>query len=172
MAQPITPTKAKLFIGLLTGSDEVLTSAEKFLSKKFGAIDFRTDKIPFSHTEYYNAIGKNLFKVFLSFKKLIKREHIVNIKLLTNKLEIRLSGKNKQKINIDPGYLTLSNVYLASCKEFFHRVYLQKGVYLENEYRYVGRQFHSWEWTYPDYKKPEYFEFFHSIRKIYYKQLG
>ncbi len=172
MAEPIIPVKAKLFIGILTNSDELLFMAEKKLLKKFGIIDFKTTKFPFSHTEYYSSMGKNLYKVLLSFKKTIKRAKIVNIKLYTNRLEKKLSNKEKRKINIDPGYLTLSNVYLASCKEFFHRVYLNRGVYLENEFRYVAKQYQPWEWTYPDYKKPEYLEFFHTVRGIYYKQIG
>ncbi len=171
MAEPVIPVRAKLFIGIITNNDELLFLAEKRLSKKFGLIDFKTTKIPFSHTEYYSSMGKNLYKVLLSFKKTVKRERIVRIKLYTNSLERRLSNKGKRQINIDPGYLTLSNIYLASCKEFFHRVYLGRGVYLENEFRYVAKQYRPWEWTYPDYKKPEYLEFFHTVRRMYYKQI-
>jgi hypothetical protein len=50
-------------------------------------------------------------------------------------------------------------------------VYLGKGVYLENEYKYVEKRFQSWEWTYPDYKKQEYLSFFYNIRRIYHNQL-
>ncbi|MFH0974424.1 MAG: DUF4416 family protein [Spirochaetota bacterium] len=170
MAEPVIPVKAKLFIGILTASEEHLSSAEIQLSKKFGIIDFKTMNIPFVHTEYYNSIGNKLFKVLISFKKLIQREKIVKIKLFTNKIEKKID-KDKRKINIDPGYLTLSNVYLASCKEYFHRIYLNKGVYLENELKYVEKKFQPWDWTYPDYKKQEYMDFFYNVRKIYYSQI-
>jgi len=172
MAEPIIPPRAKLFIGIITNKDELLFLAERKLAKHYGEIDFRSSKIPFSHTEYYSTMGKNLYKVFLSFRKLIKRESIVKIKLYTNRLERKLSPKGKRQINIDPGYVTLSNVYLATCKEFFHRVYLNKGVYLENEFRYMAKQFLPWEWTYPDYKKSEYIDFFHTIRQLHYTQLN
>jgi hypothetical protein len=112
-----------------------------------------------------------LKKVFYSFKKLIRREEIVAIKLYTNKLETRLSPKGLRSINIDPGYLTLSNVFLATCKEYFHRTYLSRGVFLENEYHYIAKKFQPWDWTYPDYRKPEYLYFFHEIRRIYYIQI-
>ena len=115
-------------------------------------------------------MGNNLFKVLISFKKLIPREKIVPIKIYTNKLENKIH-KNKRKINIDPGYLTLSNIYLASCKEYFHRVYLDKGIYLENELKYVEKRYQSWDWTYPDYKKQEYLDFFYNVRKIYHSQI-
>ncbi|HOD13744.1 MAG TPA: DUF4416 family protein [Spirochaetota bacterium] len=171
MSEPVIPPRAKLFIGILFSSEEVLAAAEKPLMKKFGEIDFRTKSIPFIHTKYYSDMGAGQYKVFLSFKKLIRREDIVEIKLYTNKLEKRFSDNGVRKINIDPGYLTLSNVYLASCKEFFHRAYLRRGVYLENEYRYVAKRYQSWEWTYPDYQKPEYLYFFHEVRRLYHNQL-
>ena len=171
MTEPSIPQKAKLFISIITGSDDFLDSAQKKLDKKYGDIDFSTTKITFTHTEYYSSLGSNLFRVFFSFQKLIKREEIVKIKLFTNKLEYRISGKEKRLINIDPGYLTLSNVFLATCKDYFHRVYLSKGVYLENEYRYVAKRLEPWDWTYPDYRRPEHINFFYNIRKIYYNQL-
>ena len=116
-------------------------------------------------------MGPGLKKIILSFTKLINREDVVKIKLHTNKIESLISGKGPRIINIDPGYLTLSNVFLASCKEFYHRIYLGKGIYLENEYRYTSKQFHFWEWTYPDYKKQEYLDFFYAVRKRYHEQI-
>ena len=172
MAEPVIPPKAKLFIGILFSDESLILSAHEILTKKFGEIDFQTKKIPFAHTSYYKSMGANLTKVFYSYKKLIRREDIAGIKLFTNGLERRLSGKGERKINIDPGYITLANVFLATCKDYFHRTYLGRGVYLENEYRYVGKQFHPWEWTYPDYLKPEYIFFFHEVRKIYSTQIG
>ncbi|MDY6969954.1 MAG: DUF4416 family protein [Spirochaetota bacterium] len=171
MAQPVIPVKAKLFIGILTNSDVNLYKAERILEKRFGRIDYCSMKMPFTHTEYYSSIGTNLFRIFFSFEKLIKREKIVKIKLYTNRLEKKLSGQDRRSINIDPGYLTLSNVFLASCKDFFHRMYISKGVYLENEYRYVGRNLKPWDWTYPDYRKQEYIDYFLAMRRIYYKQI-
>ncbi|MGL4369887.1 MAG: DUF4416 family protein [Spirochaetota bacterium] len=171
MAEPVIPQKAKLFIGFIYGDDLTLQRAVERCEKKFGTIDMRSMPIQFSHTEYYRSMGPNLKKTFISFEKLITRESIVGTKLWTNKLEKNLSGKADRTINIDPGYLTLSNVYLASCKEYFHRAYLTRGVYLENEYKYIDRRYRFWDWTYPDYQKKEYLEFFHSIRSIYYSQI-
>lgn len=171
MSEPTIPQKAKLFIGILFSSEEILAEVEKILLKKFGEIDFRTKKIPFVHTKYYGDMGRAQFKAILSYRGLIRREDIVEIKLYTNKLEKQFSEKKIRKVNIDPGYLTLSNVYLATCKDFFHRTYLRKGVYLENEYRYVARRYQPWEWTYPDYQKTEYLYFFHEVRRIYHNQL-
>jgi hypothetical protein len=170
MSDPIIPPKAKLFIGIIFSSAEVLAAVEKILFKKFGEIDYRTKNIPFKHTKYYSDMVSAQFKVLLSFRKLIRREDIVEIKLYTNKLEKQFSENKIRKVNIDPGYLTLSNVYLATCKEFFHRAYLRKGVYLENEYRYVAKHYQPWDWTYPDYQKSDYLFFFHEVRRMYHNQ--
>jgi len=171
MAKPVIPSKAKLFVGIITSSDAFLLSTERRLISKFGKIDYKTMGIPFVHTEYYNYMGTNLYKVFLSFEKLIKRDSIVKIKHFSNRIENKVSGKGRRRVNVDPGYLTLSNVYLATCKDFFHRVYLSKGIYLENEYKFVGRKYHPWEWTYPDYLQYQYLDFFHRMRDIYRNQL-
>lgn len=171
MSEPVIPAKAKLFVGILFSTEDVLYAVEKLLIRKFGDIDYRTKNIPFVHTKYYSDMGSAQYKALLSFRKLIRREDIVEIKLYANRLEKRFSENKTRKVNIDPGYLTLSNVYLATCKDFFHRTYLRKGVFLENEYRYVAKRYQPWEWTYPDYQKPEYLFFFHEVRRMYHNQL-
>ncbi len=171
MAEPIIPVKAKLFIGVISGDERLLLRAEEKLERRYGKIDLRTEKIPFTHTDYYKRLGPNLHRMFFSFEKLVRREDIIAIKLHTNRLEISLSEKNERQINIDPGYLTLSNVFLASCKEYFHRAYLGRGIYLENEYKYIEMRYRPWDWTYPDYKTKEYLDFFHRVRQIYYPQI-
>jgi hypothetical protein len=171
MAEPVIPVKGKLFIGIIAGDDKLIYKTEEKLVKKFGPIDERSPMIPFKHTDYYRKMGQNLSRVFFSFKKLIHREDIIEIKLATNKLEKTLSPRNERIVNIDPGYITLSNVFLASCKEYFHRAYLSRGIYLENEYKYIERRYRPWEWTYPDYQQKEYLDFFHLMRQIYYNQI-
>ncbi len=171
MAEPVIPPRVKLFIGVIFSNEDHLKEVHRRLVKKYGDIDYDTDYIPFTHTRYYRNMGPRLYKIFFSFEKLIKREDIIKIKLFTNRLEEKVSDKKSRSINIDPGYLTLSNVFLASCKEFFHRVYLSRGIYLENELKYVGKHWEPWEWTYPDYRKYDYLSFFNEVREIYYKQI-
>jgi hypothetical protein len=171
MAKIVIPPPAKLFIGILVEDDATKNKVLPLLNEKYGEIDQSVENISFINTEYYNEIGTNLKKSLFSFKKLISRDTLGDCKIFTNLVENQYSKNDVRTINIDPGYLTLSNVFLASCKDFFHRSYIGNGIFIENEYYFQNGSFQFWNWTYPDYKKNEYLDFFHSIRKIYHVQL-
>ena len=170
MTLAVVPVNAKLVAGLLHPDGGMFDRARDALVDRCGAIDLTSGSFPFDHSEYYRDMG-SLTRVYVSFEKLIDREESIDIKLFTNELETALSGGNPRRINIDPGYLTMSNLFLASCKEYYHRAYLGRGVYLENEYRYSEGRFNFWEWTYPDYRRPEAVDFFTEVRGIYRGQI-
>jgi len=171
VAKPAKPKKVKLFTGIIFPAGMDISPVLEILTKKFGDTDLQSDIIEFDHTEYYSEMGGRLVKKFISFRKLIEREKIASIKIKTNKIEGSFMEGGCRRVNLDPGYQTLSNVFLASCKDFFHRVYLKKGVFLENEYYYSNKKYRFWDWTYPDYRKEEYLDFFYKLRKIYHGQL-
>lgn len=171
------PPKAKLFIGVIAVSNTILDELKKILIANWGEIDLESEIFQFNLTNYYEKeMGKNLIKKFFSFKKLINREEIAEIKLKTNEIENEFKvDKNKEgrDVNLDPGYLTLSNVTLATTKDYRHRIYIGKGIYLENTLYYDSskKSYVEWEWTYPDYRQTFYKEFFNQMRKIYHNQL-
>ena len=171
MAEPLYPRPAKLFCGVLFQEEKDLTSLQNALVDEYGPIDLEAGPFPFFNTGYYDEIGNSLQKVFFSHHALIAREDMGTIKIFSNHLEQELSSHGKRRVNIDPGYLTLSNVFLASCKDYYHRVYIGQGVYLENEYRYTDGKFEFWPWTYPDYQQTNYLDFFNELRKLYHRQL-
>ena len=70
-----------------------------------------------------------------------------------------------RKVNIDPGYITLSKLVLASTKDFSHRIYIGKGIYAETTLRYVNGTFGAIDTTYPDYQTQLAIEFFNSCRE-------
>ncbi len=172
MSDMVIPAKAKFFVSIIYSSDDILSDLEKRLIKKFGIIDYRTRSFPYVSGEFFRDKGPAQHRVFLSFVKLMKRERIVSVKKYTTGLEQRFMKQERQGAKIDPGYLTLSNVFIATGRDYFHRAYIGKGVYLENEYRYVGKRYQPWEWTPPDLHKPENVFFFHEIRVLYQRQLG
>ncbi len=162
----------KLFIGFIFAGEEIYLKAERKLVGKFGQSDFQSQTLPFNHTQYYqNEFGTNLKRKFLSFKKLIKAETLAQIKIVTNKIEQGSARQGKRQINIDPGILSLGKVILASTKDYRHRIYLASGIYAEVTLYYQDKSFRPWEWTYPDYKTPEYIQIFNYLRDIYSRQI-
>jgi len=162
----------KLIIGFIFGEEKILNKAKVILGKQFGGIDFESQTLPFEHTDYYKKeFGQNLKRKIFSFKKLILPENLPEIKNLTNKIEKELSQGLNRLINIDPGYLDLAKLILASTKDYKHRIYLDRGIYAEVTLFYQDRSFKSWEWTYPDYRTTEYISIFNQIRELYAKQI-
>jgi len=170
MDEPIIPPPAKLFAAIRCLDIEKRMQAERLLKKRFGDADYRTKEIPIPIDLYEQGNRPILTMVLISYKKLITREDIVKVKQITHEIEKKVCKANEMNFSVDPGYLTLSNVYLASFKEFFHRTYVRKGVYLENLYRYLAKRYQPWEWTPPEYRKPEALFFFHEMRRLYCNQ--
>lgn len=162
-------------MGMISGEANLFDKAEKRLSQKFGLIDFESPILSFQHTHYYESeMGSDLKRKFISFQGLIDSAEIADIKLFTNQLErdFLRPDTHDRRINLDPGYLTLSKLVLVSTKDHQHRIYLGKGIYAEVTLRYrKGKGFEPWEWTYPDYRTREYLEIFNWLRGTYQREL-
>ncbi len=162
----------KLIIGFIFQEERILNQAMAILERQFGKIDFESNALSFIHTAYYEKeFGKDLKRKFIGFLKLIPPQALARIKIITNKIEHKLSINRRRLINIDPGYLGLSKLILASTKDYKHRVYLNKGIYAEATLFYRNKDFKFWEWTYPDYKTAEYIAIFNKIREVYAAQI-
>ncbi len=155
----------KLIMGIIANKSGLFEKIYPILQSKFGEIDYKSDIIPFLYTDYYeDEMGKNLLRQWISFKKFIKRNEISEVKLMTCKIEKEWSVKGKRSVNLDPGYITLSRLCLASTKDFSHRIYLKDGIFCEVTLIYHKGSFRNLMWTYPDYKAN--LDVFNSIRKI------
>jgi hypothetical protein len=62
-------------------------------------------------------------------------------------------------------------VFLASTKNFIHRIYLTRGIYGEITLSFVDGTFRPSRWTYPDYQTAESIKFFNEARSRYMQQL-
>ncbi|MBP7055959.1 MAG: DUF4416 family protein [Candidatus Omnitrophica bacterium] len=167
------PSKVKLFAGMFSADISNLDKAKTKLARRFGAIDYESPVLDFSHTNYYRQeFGSALKRQFVGFARHVDTENIYKAKIATNRSERSLSCNNKRTVNIDPGYLTLSKVVLLTTKDYTHRIYLAGGIYAEVTLHYKSGTFNPWDWTYPDYKTPEYVNIFNHIRDIYNKEGG
>lgn len=165
----------KLICAVLAGREEWLDSARELLERELGPVDLTSETWPFTATDYYEKqMGAGLLRRIHSFRELIEGENIVEIKHSTNRLEQRLSGELAEAparpVNLDPGYVDLSKLVLATTKDYAHRLYLRAGIYAEVTLQWHNDQFEPWEWTYPDYRSEDYREFFAKVRALYAEQ--
>lgn len=173
MGNPRKHIPAKLIVGLISCDPSQFAIVRVVLEKKFGKIDTESALLDFSCTHYYTKeLGNSLKRKFFSFKKLIPLEKNYKIKLYTNKIEKKLSKNNFRTINIDPGYITLTNLVLFTTKPQSHRIYLDEGIYGDLELMFAKKSFRPLEWTYPDYRTNEYIGFFNEVRQLYKREIN
>lgn len=124
-------------------------------------------------TDYYESqMGRNLKKVFVSFKELMEIERLPELKVATNGLEEEYETHGKRLINLDPGYITQAKLVLATTKNYSHRLYLGKGIFGDLHMIYKNKNYQPQAWTYPDYKQQLALSYFNKLRQIYKEQLA
>jgi hypothetical protein len=166
------PEKVKLIASLLTGDPALLTEVKAALLSLFGPIDFESDLLPFDHTDYYTSeFGSGLLRQIVAFERLVDPADLPSIKGQTNDLEWSLAEGEHRRVNIDPGYVSLGKLVLASTKDHGHRLYLGWGIYGEVTLTYQQGRFRPWPWTYPDYASDDYCALFGQIRERYKARL-
>lgn len=167
------PDHAKHFCGLIFHASIEVDTLYKALEDNFGPIDSKSKIIPFDFTDYYSAeMGDGLKRQFVSFEDTVALDTLVERKTLTNALEKEWAHNSRRTVNIDPGYLSLHQVVLASTKKFYHRIYLKEGIYAEVTLHYrKGKGWTHFEWTYADYRSEMASSYFSGLREFYKKQL-
>ena len=173
MGEPKEPKPARLFMSLMAAEETALHQALKDLEQAFGKVDFVSERFPFNQTDYYTEeMGDPLFRHFVTFDGLIPPSSLPEVKRNTNRIEEKCATREgKRQINIDPGYLCLEHLILATTKGYSHRPYLRDGIYADLALIYRNKSFEPLEWTYPDYRQPEVISLFNELRKTYSEAL-
>jgi len=164
------PKPALLLIAVSSRYDEALAWAEQRTCGEFGPLRLQSEAFEFTETDYYQAtMGTELKKQFLTFETLIDPGTLPQIKRLTNAMEQEYAQQHEhpepRPLNLDPGYLTLAKLVLASTKDHAHRIYLAEGIYAEITLNYRNRGWQQSDWTYPDYQRPDFQAFFTRCRQ-------
>lgn len=158
----------KLICGLLAAGAGRLERGRATLAGRFGPVDLESEVFPFDFTGYYEReMGKGILRRFISFANPIDPGELAVIKLETNRLEEELSEGGKRTVNLDPGYLDLSKLVLATTKDATYRVYLGEGIYGQSTYYFRDGSYRPWEWTYADYRTDTAIGFFNRVREKY-----
>jgi hypothetical protein len=136
----------------------------------WGSIALASDLFDHHETHYYDAsMGTDLKKTFWAFERLVDPAELASLKLHTNMLEDTYKQvtdhPEPRPLNLDPGYLTEAKVVLASTKDRDHRIYLRDGIYAEGTLYFHQGTWKTRPWTYPDYQRADYHEFFSRCRE-------
>ena len=173
MSRPKPPRPVKLIVSILTAERDLAEQVRERLVDCYGPLDYCSEELPFDFTDYYaGEIGRDLFRLLLSFEELISPGRLPAIKLCANDLEDAfVRGDGTRRVNIDPGYIALQHLILATCKPFAHRPYLGEGIYADMTLIFRGGTFRPLEWTFPDYGSDLMIGILNRIRSTYFQQV-
>lgn len=164
------PAKVKIIVGILAKDAAAVENVRATLREKFGEEDFNLPPFPFTFTNYYKEeIGETPVRAFFSYEQLVDRTEIVDIKLWTNDVELQIAEAARtpglRPVNLDPGYMTLGQFFLATTKDQRQRVYMQRGIFVEPTLYFQDGHFHHFDWTYRDYQSEPYIKYLEEVRK-------
>jgi hypothetical protein len=162
----ITPHRPVLrILAAFSRYPESFDWTRRLLEQAWGPIALQSDLFDHRETTYYEAMmGPDLKKTFFAFKTLVDPAELPQWKTQTNDWETVYQKQSKhpepRPLNLDPGYLTEAKLILASTKDRDHRIYLSDGIFAENTIHFTKGAWQSRPWTYPDYQRPDYHQFF------------
>ena len=176
MGQPTTPTPVLPLLAAFSRHPEALDWARRRACEAWGPIEAESRAFAFRETPYYEAtMGSDLRKVFFAFARLGDPAALAETKLTTNRWEEQYAASaghpEPRPLNLDPGYLTLGKLVLASTKDFAHRIYLAQGIYAEVTLYYRQGRWQHHQWTFADYRRSDYQAFFSQVRESLHRKL-
>jgi hypothetical protein len=136
----------------------------------WGSVVLESDRFDHRETNYYDAtMGTGLKKCFFAFETLADPADLALWKLSSNQWERdhQQFGRHSEPrpLNLDPGYLTDAKLVLATTKDRDHRIYLRAGIFAEVTLHFHRGKWEARPWTYPDYQRADYHEFFLRCRE-------
>jgi hypothetical protein len=160
-----------LILGAFSRYPAALDWARQTAEDAWGSVALESDRFEHRETNYYEAtMGPDLKKMFFAFESFIDPADLVACKETTNEWEVvyqRLGlHPEPRPLNLDPGYLTEAKLVLATTKDRDHRLYLDRGIYAENTLYFHHGAWRPRPWTYPDYQRADYHQFFLRCREF------
>lgn len=170
MGAPTPHVPVLLLLAAFSRHDAALDWARQKAIENFGPIELESPRFAFAETHYYDAtMGPELKKTFFTFQRPFDPAELVEVKLQTNRWEEEYAAAaghaESRPLNLDPGYLTLAKLVLASTKDFAHRIYLSRGIFAEVTLLYRHHRWQHHEYTFADYRREDYQQFFAQCRE-------
>jgi hypothetical protein len=158
-----------LLTAVITRYDSALAWARERCTAEWGPTALESPTFPFVETNYYEpTMGPNLGTTFLTFERPYDPADTATTKLATNAWEAEYAALGRhpesRPLNLDPGYLTAAKLVLSSTKDHTHRIYLGQGIYGEITLFYRHGAWRDHEFTFPNYRRADYQQFFTACR--------
>lgn len=171
------PQPVLRLVAIISRYDEALAWAREKIESQLGPHALVSDAFVFHDTDYYDAeMGTELKKQFVCSAELVNPGELAAVKHATNQWEAEYaataSHPEPRPLNLDPGYIAESKLVLASTKNHSHRIYLSRGIFAEITLGYSRTSgWKSLPWTYPDYQRDDFQQFFTAARGYLRQQL-
>lgn len=163
-----TPPRVMPIFGILGPDSENFDNIISLFVEHFGETVHQGPIVDFDQTDYYEReFGKALKRYYIAFEDLIDATELAWIKRWTWDLELKLANDGLRSINIDPGYLDLTRIVLASFKEGPQKLYLGDEVWADLVLWYSHANYQRLPWTFPDLKDTRHDKFFIKMRTRY-----
>ncbi|NLS93768.1 MAG: DUF4416 family protein [Planctomycetaceae bacterium] len=174
MGDPTLPPPSMLIVAAFSRHGDALDWAKQRAAERWGMPVLESERFAFRETEYYRrTMGEDLQKVFWAFVPGFDPAELADVKLMTNTWEVEFTHQSEaaeeRPLNIDPGYLNLGKLILASTKDFTHRIYLARGIFAEVTLYYQRGRWEHHRWTFPDYRRDDYQAFFSECRQYLHR---
>ena len=160
-----------LIAAVISRFEEAFDWTRNETTSDWGKIEIESPRFDFVETGFYaETMGEDLKKQFFAYSQLIDPAKIAAAKVAANAWERKFAATSDwpvaRPLNIDPGYITEAKLVLATTKDRDHRIYLQQGIFAEVTLHYHDRQWRGDRWTYPDYQRTDFQEFFTQCRQL------
>ncbi|WP_285905513.1 DUF4416 family protein [Pseudodesulfovibrio pelocollis] len=174
MSVPREPLPGLLVMSVLSARwDWVWPGLLGELEARFGPAEHVSELFPFDQTGYYDAeLGTPIGRRLLAFEALRPLDELADIKLATNAIEAAHAVGGQRRVNLDPGFLTLERLVLATGKNFSHRVYLGRGIWADLTLIWQRGGWTDFPWTFPDYAGREMKSRLTKLRQLYKTKLN
>ncbi len=174
MGEPTLPPPALLLLAAFSRYQAALVWARDRACRAWGPVALESPGFDFNQTDYYQpTMGPGLRKIFFTFSRPFDAAELAEVKLQANRWEQEYARQadhpEPRPLNLDPGYLTLGKLVLASTKDHAHRIYLARGIYAEVTLYYRHGRWEPHELTFADYRREDYQQFFSQCRDLLHR---
>ena len=147
-------------MAIMYSSLENFDKAKEELILKYGAVKAESNSYDFNFTKYYEPeMGAGLKKKFIIFSKEISKEDLIAVKFFITEVEEKFSDSSNRSVNIDPGYLSSTELVLATWKGKDFKEKISDNVWAHKVLGFKGNEVEEYFHTFADYRVKENQEF-------------